>query len=56
MPFDCSIRRPAAKVLTGFENRRTWEGFDASLTAKKAALLFLFTFAPVAYVGLAGKC
>lgn len=42
-------------MLTSFENRRTLEGFDASLTAKKAALLFLFTFAPVLYVGLAGE-
>jgi hypothetical protein len=47
--------RPAARALTGFENRRTLEGFDASLTAKKAALQFLFVFAPVAYVGLAGE-
>lgn len=48
--------RPAARALTSFENRRTVEGFDASLTVKKAALQFLFTFAPVAYVGLAGAC
>lgn len=47
--------RPAATFLTSFENRRTLEGFDASLTAKKAALQFLFTFAPEAYVGLAGE-
>lgn len=47
--------RPAATFLTSFENRRTLEGFDASLTAKKAALQFLFTFAPKAYVGLAGE-
>lgn len=52
----CNVCRPAAQALTNFENRRTIEGFDASLTAKKAALLFLFTFAPVVYVGLAGEC
>jgi hypothetical protein len=30
------------------------EGYAASLTAKQAALQVLFSFGPVAYVGLAG--
>lgn len=47
--------RPIARPLTSLENRRTLEGFDASLTAKKAALQVLFTFAPAMYVGLAGE-
>jgi hypothetical protein len=42
--------------LTGLENHRTLEGYAASLTAKQAALQVLFTFGPVAYVGLAGAC
>lgn len=43
-------------MLTRVENRRTQEGYTASLTAKQAALQLLFTFVPVAYVGLAGGC
>jgi hypothetical protein len=46
--------RPAARALASLENHRTLEGYAASLTAKQAALQVLFTFGPVAYVGLAG--
>lgn len=52
--FTSMIYGPAAKLLTAFENHRTVEGYAASLTAKQASLNALFTFAPVAYVGLLG--
>ncbi|WIA15000.1 hypothetical protein OEZ85_001705 [Tetradesmus obliquus] len=52
--YTSNVYGPAAQLLTRLENHRTLEGFAACLTAKQAALQVLFTFGPVAYVGLAG--